>query len=165
MSPSSGTGMSPSYPHSEPSPDPMGTYGTILLQSRTPTLPNSDSPPSTQNSTSHHLHNNNNHSNNKANSNSSNSTSSSSNTSSSAATDHQRFYTNSGRLAGSSLFNGSEFGDYADTNVPSTLMGQFMEALNNQPNNLDDLGLNIESFHGGLECNVDEVSETALYTI
>lgn len=36
-------------------------------------------------------------------------------------------------------------------------MGQFMEALNNQTNNLDDLGLNIESFHGGLECNVDEV--------
>lgn len=35
-----------------------------------------------------------------------------------------------------------------------TLMGQFMEALNNQTN-LDDLNLN--SFQGGLECNVDEV--------
>lgn len=151
MSPSSGTGMSPSYPHSEPSPDPMGTYSTILLQSRTPTLPNSDSPPNSQNSTSHHLHNhNNNHSNNKGHQ---NSNSSSSNTSSTA--DQQRYYsTNSGQ---SSLFNGSEFGDFADTNVPSTLMGQYMEALNTQANNLDDLGLNIESFHGGLECNVDEV--------
>ena len=31
-----------------------------------------------------------------------------------------------------------------------------MDALNNHTN-LDDLGLNIESFDGGLECNVDEV--------
>ena len=35
-------------------------------------------------------------------------------------------------------------------------MGQFMEALNNQPN-LDDLSLSLESFQGGLDCNVDEV--------
>lgn len=35
-------------------------------------------------------------------------------------------------------------------------MGQFIEALNNQTN-LDDLNLNIDSFQGGLECNVDEV--------
>lgn len=40
--------------------------------------------------------------------------------------------------------------------MPSTLMGQFMEALNSQTN-LDDLNLNIDSFQGGLECNVDEV--------
>lgn len=40
--------------------------------------------------------------------------------------------------------------------MPSTLMGQFMEALNSQTN-LDDLGINLESFQGGLECNVDEV--------
>lgn len=40
--------------------------------------------------------------------------------------------------------------------APSTLMGQFMEALNNQAI-IDDLGLNIDSFHGGLP-NVDEVS-------
>lgn len=40
--------------------------------------------------------------------------------------------------------------------LPSTLMGQFMEALNSQTN-LDDLALNIDSFQGGLECNVDEV--------
>lgn len=32
-----------------------------------------------------------------------------------------------------------------------------MEALNSQTN-LDDLNLNIDSFQGGLECNVDEVS-------
>lgn len=31
-----------------------------------------------------------------------------------------------------------------------------MEALNSQTN-LDDLNLNIDSFQGGLECNVDEV--------
>lgn len=45
----------------------------------------------------------------------------------------------------------------ADSTEPSTLMGQFMEALNSQTN-LDDLNLNIDSFQGGLECNVDEVS-------
>lgn len=42
-------------------------------------------------------------------------------------------------------------------NTPSTLMGQFIEVLNNQAN-LDDLNLNLESFQGGLDCNVDEVS-------
>lgn len=42
--------------------------------------------------------------------------------------------------------------------MPSTLMGQFMEALNN-PTNLEDLGFNIDGFQGGLECNVDEVNE------
>ena len=41
-------------------------------------------------------------------------------------------------------------------NIPQTLMGQFMEALNSQPN-LDDLSLSLESFQGGLDCNVDEV--------
>lgn len=40
-----------------------------------------------------------------------------------------------------------------------------MEALNNQTN-LDDLNLNIDSFQGGLECNVDEVSLlTSIYHI
>lgn len=48
----------------------------------------------------------------------------------------------------------------ADSTEPSTLMGQFMEALNSQTN-LDDLNLNIDSFQGGLECNVDEVSAIA----
>lgn len=39
--------------------------------------------------------------------------------------------------------------------MPSTLMGQFMEALNNQTNSDD---LNIDDFQGGgLECDVDEV--------
>lgn len=42
------------------------------------------------------------------------------------------------------------------TDIPSTLMGQFMEALNSQTN-LDDLNFNIDSLQGGLECNVDEV--------
>lgn len=36
-------------------------------------------------------------------------------------------------------------------------MGQVMEALNSQTN-LDDLNLNMDSFPGGLECNVDEVN-------
>lgn len=49
--------------------------------------------------------------------------------------------------------------------MPSTLMGQFMEALNSQTN-LDDLNLNIDSFQGGLECNVDEViSDRFFYSI
>lgn len=51
----------------------------------------------------------------------------------------------------------------ADSTEPSTLMGQFMEALNSQTN-LDDLNLNIDSFQGGLECNVDEVSAIARYS-
>lgn len=46
---------------------------------------------------------------------------------------------------------------FPDGDMPSTLMGQFMEALNSQTN-LDDLNLNIDSFQGGLECNVDEVN-------
>lgn len=50
MSPASGTGMSPSYPHSEPSPDPMGNYNTAgLINSRIP-RPASNSPPLTPNS-------------------------------------------------------------------------------------------------------------------
>lgn len=48
--------------------------------------------------------------------------------------------------------------------MPSTLMGQFMEALNSQTN-LDDLNLNIDSFQGGLECNVDEVRHSDLFFI
>lgn len=52
----------------------------------------------------------------------------------------------------------------ADSTEPSTLMGQFMEALNSQTN-LDDLNLNIDSFQGGLECNVDEVSGTHIHFI
>ncbi|KAL0280880.1 UNVERIFIED_CONTAM: hypothetical protein PYX00_002043 [Menopon gallinae] len=39
---------------------------------------------------------------------------------------------------------------------PSTMMGQLMGALNDSTV-LDDLTLNIESFQGGFNCNVDEV--------
>ncbi|XP_047001363.1 forkhead box protein O [Schistocerca americana] len=39
---------------------------------------------------------------------------------------------------------------------PSTMMGQLMGALNNSTL-LDDLNLNIETLHGGFDCNVDEV--------
>lgn len=50
MSPSSGTGMSPSYPHSEPSPDPMGNYSTgAIISSRITPRPPSNSPPLTPN--------------------------------------------------------------------------------------------------------------------
>ncbi|XP_055699776.1 forkhead box protein O isoform X2 [Phlebotomus papatasi] len=96
MSPASGTGMSPSYPHSEPSPDPMGSYNSVIIGSRVAQRPSSSSPPLTP----------------------------------------QTIPINNG-------------------DAPSTLMGQFMEALNNQAI-IDDLGLNIDSFHGGLP-NVDEV--------
>lgn len=50
MSPSSGTGMSPSYPHSEPSPDPMGNYSSgPIISSRITPRPPSNSPPLTPN--------------------------------------------------------------------------------------------------------------------
>lgn len=39
---------------------------------------------------------------------------------------------------------------------PATMMGQLMGALNH-PTLLDDLNLNIETLHGGFDCNVDEV--------
>ncbi|KAK7867632.1 hypothetical protein R5R35_014825 [Gryllus longicercus] len=39
---------------------------------------------------------------------------------------------------------------------PATIMGQLMGALNNSTL-LDDLNLNIETLHGGFDCNVDEV--------
>lgn len=98
MSPASGTGMSPSYPHSEPSPDYAMLVGARVIQSRTP----STSPPLTPNTVC------------------------------SMMTSSQNY------------------------NTPQTLMGQFMEALNNQTN-IDDININLESFPGGLECNVDEV--------
>lgn len=49
MSPASGTGMSPSYPHSEPSPDQMGSYNTVIIGSRMAQRPPSSSPPLTPN--------------------------------------------------------------------------------------------------------------------
>lgn len=52
MSPSSGTGMSPSYPHSEPSPDPLGSYNTVVLGSRVAPRTQSNSPPLTPNAQS-----------------------------------------------------------------------------------------------------------------
>lgn len=55
--------------------------------------------------------------------------------------------------------NNNKVLDHVD--MPSTLMGQFMEALNGQTN-LDDLNLNIDSFQGGLECNVDELIQQEL---
>lgn len=97
MSPASGTGMSPSYPHSEPSPDYAMLVGARVIQ-RTP----SASPPLTPNTVC-------------------------------------------------SMMTSSQ-----NDNTPQTLMGQFMEALNNQTN-IDDININLESFPGGLECNVDEV--------
>lgn len=54
------------------------------------------------------------------------------------------------------MFNAGGTDDLDFGDMPSTLMGQFMEALNSQTN-LDDLALNLESFQGGLDCNVDEV--------
>lgn len=49
MSPASGTGMSPSYPHSEPSPDPMGSYNPALLNTCIAQRTASDSSPTPQN--------------------------------------------------------------------------------------------------------------------
>lgn len=49
MSPASGTGMSPSYPHSEPSPDPMGSYNPSLINTCIAQRPQSDSSPTSQN--------------------------------------------------------------------------------------------------------------------
>lgn len=84
--------MSPNYPQSEPSPDPLTTH-QYLLGNRTLPRPPSSSPPLTPQSTQ---------------------------------------------------------------STPSTMMGQLMGALNNSAI-LDDLNINIESFQGGFDCNVDEV--------
>ena len=85
-------GMSPSYPQSEPSPDPMSGQQHFMppraLRPATGCSSNSTSPPGTP--------------------------------------------------------------------TPSTMMGQLMGALNNSTL-LDDLNLNIETLHGGFDCNVDEV--------
>lgn len=99
MSPSSG--MSPSYPHSEASPDSMsgGPFSSSI--SLTPRPP-SNSPPLTP-------------------------------------TPHSTMQ---------KMLDGP----------PSTLMGQFMEVLNSQN---DDLN-NIESIQGGLDCDVDELIQQEL---
>ncbi|XP_069698013.1 forkhead box protein O-like [Periplaneta americana] len=83
-------GMSPTYPQSEPSPDPMGGQQQFAPPRALPRPPSDqgDSPPGTP--------------------------------------------------------------------TPSTMMGQLMGALNNSTL-LDDLNLNIETLHGGFDCNVDEV--------
>ncbi|XP_063704582.1 forkhead box protein O isoform X2 [Culicoides brevitarsis] len=99
MSPASGTGMSPSYPHSEPSPD----YTMIVQGSRSNIQrPPSPSPPLTPSS--------------------------------------------------------QGVSSIGDSNTPQTLMGQFMNALNNSsPSNVDDLNIDVDGLQGGLECNVDEI--------
>lgn len=45
---------------------------------------------------------------------------------------------------------------YLAESAPSTLMGQFIEALNNQQTQIEEF--NLDTFQGGLECNVEEVS-------
>ncbi|XP_072385745.1 forkhead box protein O-like isoform X1 [Diabrotica undecimpunctata] len=84
-------GMSPSYPHSEPSPDPLSSQYLINRMQRPP----SSSPPLTPQPTQ-------------------------------------------------------------QQNIPSTMMGQMMAALNNSAI-LDDLNINVESLQGGFDCNVEEL--------
>jgi forkhead box protein O3 len=51
--------------------------------------------------------------------------------------------------------NSQPITSHIGNNTPQTLMGQVIDALNNQQQtNLDDLNLNLD---GGLDCNVDEV--------
>lgn len=104
ISPSSGTGMSPSYPHSEPSPDYAMLIGSRVIQrtpsSSPPLTPNTIcamiAPPQQQQHQQHQQHQQQQH--------------------------HQQEPT------------------------PQTLMGQVMEALNNQTN-IDDININnVESF-------------------
>ncbi|CAD7090410.1 unnamed protein product [Hermetia illucens] len=102
MSPSSGTGMSPSYPHSEASPDTLGTYTTAVQMGTTVNpRPPSNSPPLTP-----------------------------------------------------TINNNRE------ESAPSTLMGQFIEALNNQQTQIEEF--NLDTFQGGLECNVEELIQQEL---
>lgn len=103
MSPSSGTGMSPSYPHSEPSSDSLGTYNTVVMGTRITPRPPSNSPPLTP--------------------------------------------------------TPQNMNPTIEDNIPSTLMGQVIEALNSQPQ-IDEF--NLDSFHGGLECNVEELIQQEL---
>ncbi|XP_044258346.1 forkhead box protein O isoform X1 [Tribolium madens] len=84
-------GMSPSYPHSEPSPDPLNSQ--YLINRGTMPRPPSSSPPLTP---------------------------------------------------------------QPSQGTPSTMMGQLMGALNNSTV-LDDLNINVESFQGGFDCNVEEL--------
>ncbi|KYB29255.1 Forkhead box protein O-like Protein [Tribolium castaneum] len=84
-------GMSPSYPHSEPSPDPLNSQ--YLINRSTMPRPPSSSPPLTP---------------------------------------------------------------QPSQGTPSTMMGQLMGALNNSTV-LDDLNINVESFQGGFDCNVEEL--------
>lgn len=154
MSPASGTGMSPSYPHSEPSCD----YTMLVGNNRSLQRPSSNSPPLTpqsQNVTSlskyiyyhklttivwetrqswlYYLH------------------------TFTIAVITAVFYQSKWKYLMHSAphFYFLKF-LLGDSNTPQTLMGQFMEALNPQPN-LDDLNINLEPFQGGLDCNVDEV--------
>lgn len=83
--------MSPSYPHSEPSPDPITTH--YLINRSSLPRPPSSSPPLTP---------------------------------------------------------------QPAQGTPSTMMGQLMGALNNGTV-LDDLNINVESFQGGFDCNVEEL--------
>lgn len=48
--------------------------------------------------------------------------------------------------------------------TPSTMMGQLMGALNNSTL-LDDLNINIESLHGGFDCNVEEVCSIFIFLL
>ncbi|KAJ3627204.1 hypothetical protein MTP99_014601 [Tenebrio molitor] len=84
-------GMSPSYPHSEPSPDPLSSQ--YMINRSTMPRPPSSSPPLTPQPTQ---------------------------------------------------------------GTPSTMMGQLMGALNSSTV-LDDLNINVESFQGGFDCNVEEL--------
>ena len=84
-------GMSPSYPHSEPSPDPLSSQ--YMINRGTLPRPSSNSPPLTPQPTQ---------------------------------------------------------------GPPSTMMGQLMGALNSSTV-LDDLNINVESFQGGFDCNVEEL--------
>ncbi|KAK9875194.1 hypothetical protein WA026_005986 [Henosepilachna vigintioctopunctata] len=83
------TGMSPSYPHSEPSPDPLGTQ--YIINRSSIVRPPSTSPPLTPQQT--------------------------------------------------------------HAGIASTMMGQLMGALNQNPL-VDDLNID---FHGGFDCNVEEL--------
>ncbi|XP_060526258.1 forkhead box protein O isoform X2 [Cylas formicarius] len=85
------TDMSPSYPHSEPSPDPLSSHQYLV--NRMPRPPSS-SPPLTPQS----------------------------------------------------------------QGTPSTMMGQFIGALNSN----DDLNINVDTFQGGFDCNVEEIIRNEL---
>ncbi|XP_055847553.1 forkhead box protein O isoform X2 [Episyrphus balteatus] len=116
LSPSSGTGMSPAYPNSEPSSDSLNTYNSVVLD---PSVGSTDSSGLLSAQQQQQLQ-----------------------------RQQQRQQQHQQQQQQQQLSTNLE------DNCASTLIGQCMEALNNQTQ-IDEF--TIDNFHGGIECNIEEL--------